>query len=154
MDKKEKPMYRFLTSVVRFLTSVVISLIIFGVLVLIFGRGIMHCVCAVKHDGFLPFFGLYQMIGRHISLGEGTILFSQWIGMGIHTAIWCVYSIFFSKQTLWTSPDYPRERDDFIMLYFCLFTLVITFWCSLILRIIQLYRDSKSLRSSSEDGDI
>ena len=168
MDKKEKPMYRFSTSVVRFLTSVVISLIIFGVLVLIFSRGIMHCVCAVKHVGFLPFFGLCfwsaiaavsgirlnQIIGRHISLGEGTILFSQWIGMGIHTAIWCVYSIFFSKQTLWTSPDYPRERDDFIMLYFCLFTLVITFWCSLILRIIQLYRDSKSLRSSSEDGDI
>ena len=51
MDKKEKPMYRFLT-------SVVISLIIFGVLVLIFGRGIVHYVCAIKHDGFLPFFGL------------------------------------------------------------------------------------------------
>ena len=148
MDKKEKPMYRFLI-------SVVISLIIFGALVLIFGRGIMHYVCAVKHDGFLPFFGLCfwsaiaavsgirlnQIIGRHISLGEGTILFSQWIGMGIHTAIWCVYSLFFSKQSLWSSPDYPRETDDFLMFLFCFFTLVITFLCSLILRIIQWYRD-------------
>lgn len=161
MNKKEKPMYRFLT-------SVVISWIIFGALVLIFGRGIMHYVFAVKQDGFLQFLGLCfwsaiaavsgirlnQIIGRRISLGEGMILFSQWIGMGIHTAIWCVYSIFFSKQNLWTSPDYPRETDDLLMLYFCLFTLVITFWCSLILRIIQLYKDSKSLRSSSEDGDI
>ena len=161
MNKKEKPMYGFLT-------SVVISLIIFGAVVLIFGRGIMHYFCAVERDGFLQSVGLCflsgiaavsgirltQIIGRHISLGEGMILFSQWIGMGIHTAIWCVYSFFFSKQTLWTSPDYPRETDDLLMFYFCLFTLVITFWCSLILRIKQLYRDSKSLRSSSEDGDI
>ncbi len=161
MNKKEKPMYGFLT-------SVVISLIIFGALVLIFGRGIMHYICAVERHGFLRFVGLCflsgiaavsgirltQIIGRRISLGEGMILFSQWIGMGIHTAIWCVYSIFFSKQSLWSSPAYPRETDDLLMLFFCLFTLVITFWCSLILRIIQLYRDSKSLRSSSEDGDI
>ena len=160
MDKKEKPMYRFLT-------SVVISLIIFGALVLIFGRGIMHCVCAVKHDGFLPFFGLCflsgiaavsgirltQIIGHRISLRAGELLFSQWIGMGIHTAIWCIYSLFFSKQSLWSSPDYPRETDDFLMFLFCFFMLVITFWCSLILRIIQLYRDRKNLRSSSEDGN-
>lgn len=148
MDKKEKSMYRFLI-------SVVISLIIFGALVLIFGRGIMHYICAVERDGFLRFLGLCfwsgivavsgirltQIIGRRISLGAGKLLFSQWIGMGIHTAIWCVYSLFFSKQSLWSSPDYPRETDDFLMFLFCFFSLVITFLCSLILRIIQWYRD-------------
>lgn len=159
MNKKVKPVYRFLI-------SVVISLIIFGALVLILGRGVMHCVCAVEQDGSLIFVGLCfwsaiaavsgirlnQIIGRRISLGAGMLLFSQWIGMGIHAAIWCVNS-FFSKQSFWYSPDYPRETDDFLMVIFSLLTFVIAFWCSLILRIIQLYRDKKNLRSSSEDGD-
>lgn len=138
----------------KFATAVGISFITYSMLVLILGRGVMHHVYAMGHfkfEGLCVFSGIAsvcgifinQVIGYRILLGKTILLISQCIGISIPTVFWCVYGFFFSKQTLWYRPNYPQEIDDFLMFLFCLFTLVITFGCSLILRLIQLYSDRK-----------
>ena len=130
------------------------SSVIYMLLTWIFGRWGMHCICAYGRyeweclwifSAIAAIGGIFliQKLSHFISLGPNILIFIQSLGMIIAMVFWHIIALLFEGKGLFGETDFPRERNDFIMYVFCACVLGFTIGCSVLWRLIQLFRDRK-----------